>query len=159
MATIDIVILVIVGLSCLIGAVRGFIKEALSLASWVAAILVAGLFSAQLADLMSGLLDNASLRRIIAFALLFVGTIFMGTVINSLIAKLTSGSSLQGVDRVLGGLFGLLRGSIVVLALVFVFIPFDFTRDWVRDSFLVPHAISLIEYFQNLLEPTLSTVV
>jgi len=76
MAVIDIIILCIVAISALIGVFRGLIKEALSLASWFAAIVAGTLFSAQLADLIENLINNASLRRIAAFAILFIGVIF-----------------------------------------------------------------------------------
>lgn len=149
MALIDIIILVIIGISSLIGVFRGLVKEALSLASWFAAIVAGTLFSAQLADLMVNLINNASLRRIAAFAILFIVVIFAGTILSNLVSKLTQAAGLKGADRTLGGLFGILRGLIIVLVIVLVGSQFALSRNWFSDSFLVPYALAMIEYLQG----------
>ncbi len=149
MALIDIIILVIIGISSLIGVFRGLVKEALSLASWFAAIVAGTLFNAQLADLMVNLINNASLRRIAAFAILFIVVIFAGTILSNLVSKLTQAAGLKGADRTLGGLFGILRGLTIVLVIVLVGSQFALSRNWFSDSFLVPYALAMIEYLQG----------
>jgi len=149
LALIDIIILVIIGISSLIGVFRGLVKEALSLASWFAAIVAGTLFSAQLADLMVNLINNASLRRIAAFAILFIVVIFAGTILSNLVSKLTQAAGLKGADRTLGALFGILRGLIIVLVIVLVGSQFALSRNWFSDSFLVPYALAIIEYLQG----------
>ena len=149
MAIIDIIILVIIAISALIGIFRGLIREALSLASWFLAIVAGTLFSAQLADLMVNLINNASLRRIAAFALVFIVVIFTGTIVSNLIAKLTEAAGLRGADRILGGIFGILRGGIIVLVLVFIGTQFDISRVWFENSVLVPHAVAMLDYLQG----------
>jgi membrane protein required for colicin V production len=149
LALIDIIILVIIGISSLIGVFRGLVKEALSLASWFAAIVAGTLFSAQLADLMVNLINNASLRRIAAFAILFIVVIFAGTILSNLVSKLTQAAGLKGADRTLGGLFGILRGLTIVLVIVLVGSQFALSRNWFSDSFLVPYALAMIEYLQG----------
>jgi len=149
LALIDIIILVIIGISSLIGVFRGLVKEALSLASWFAAIVAGTLFSAQLADLMVNLINNASLRRIAAFAILFIVVIFAGTILSNLVSKLTQAAGLKGADRTLGALFGILRGLIIVLVIVLVGSQFALSRNWFSDSFLVPYALAMIEYLQG----------
>ena len=74
---------------------------------------------------MVNLINNASLRRIAAFAILFVVVIFTGTIVSNLISRLTEAAGLRGVDRVLGGLFGVLRGMIIVLVIVFIGTQFE----------------------------------
>lgn len=150
MALVDIIILAIVAVSALIGVFRGLIKEALSLASWFLAILAGTLFSAQLADLMTNLINNASLRRIAAFAILFIAVIFTGTIVSNLVSKLTEAVGLKGADRILGGLFGILRGMIIVLVIVFIGTQFDISQVWFENSVLVPHAVAMIDYLQGM---------
>lgn len=149
MALIDIIILVIVAISALIGVFRGLVKEALSLASWFVAIVAGTLFSAQLADLMVNLINNASLRRIAAFAIVFIVVIFAGTIVSNLVSKLTEAAGLRGADRTLGGLFGILRGLIIVLVLVLVGSQFDVSQQWFSNSYLVPYALATIDYLQG----------
>ena len=146
---IDIIIVGIVAISALLGVFRGLIKEALSLASWFAAIVAGTLFSSQLADLMENLINNASLRRIAAFALLFIVVIFTGTLISNLISKLTEAAGLKGADRTLGALFGILRGIIIVLVIIFIGSQFDISQAWFDGSKLVPHALAMIDYLQG----------
>lgn len=150
MAVVDIVFLVIIALSAMSGLFRGFVKEALSLASWVAAIFVAGVFSTELADMMSGLIENESLRRIAAFALLFVMTIFFGALLSNLASGLTTAAGLGGTDRVLGMLFGILRGVLITVLILFFTRPLDFTQDWFQGSFLVPYIVELSSWLEGL---------
>jgi len=149
-ALVDIIILVIVAVSALLGVFRGLVKEALSLASWFLAIVAGTLFSSELADLMVNLINNATLRRIAAFAILFIVVIFAGTLISNLISKLTQAAGLRGADRTLGGLFGILRGLIIVLIIVLVGSQFELSQNWFRNSLLVPHALAMIDYLQGL---------
>ena len=149
MAVIDIIILCIIAISALIGVFRGLVKEALSLASWFAAIVAGTLFSGYLADLMENLINNASLRRIAAFAILFIGVIFAGTLISNLVSKLTQAAGLKGVDRTLGALFGVLRGVIIVLFIILIGSQLDISEHWFNGSSLVPYAMAMIDYLQG----------
>ena len=67
----DWVIITVVGLSMLISLLRGFVREAFSLAGWVLGFVVAMVFADRLAYLLTGFIDDATGRDIVAFALLF----------------------------------------------------------------------------------------
>lgn len=149
MSMIDIIIVGIVAVSALIGVFRGLVKEALSLASWFAAILAGTFFSAQLSDLMENLINNDSLRRIAAFAILFIAVIFAGTLLGNMVSKLTQAAGLKGADRTLGGLFGILRGVVIVLVIILVCSQFDVSQSWLDGSMLVPYAVAAIDYLQG----------
>jgi membrane protein required for colicin V production len=149
MGMVDMIIVGIIAISALIGIFRGLIKEALSLASWFAAIIAGTLFSGQLADLMDNMINNDSLRRIAAFAILFIVVIFTGTIVSNLISKLTEAAGLKGADRILGGMFGVLRGMIIVLVIVFIGTQFDLSQVWFESSILVPHSVAMIDYLQG----------
>lgn len=149
MAVIDLIIIGIIALSALIGVFRGLVKEALSLASWFAAIMAGTLFSAQLAGWMENLINNDSIRRIAAFAILFISVIFAGTLLSNLVSKMTDAVGLKGADRALGVLFGILRGIIIVLVLILLARPFEVTQNWFNDSMLVPYGVVMIDYLQG----------
>jgi membrane protein required for colicin V production len=150
--TADIVILIVILISLLLGLWRGFVKEAFSLASWVAAVLIAGFFSAPLADLMTGVLGNATARSVLASATLFILVMFVGALIGNIMSKLSAKIGLRGVDRTLGSLFGLLRGLIIVLLVLFLTVPFQFSENWYRDSVLVPRLLLVLKYVENMLD-------
>jgi len=148
----DIVILLVIFISLLLGFWRGFVKEAFSLASWVAAVLVAGFFSAPLADLMTGVLANATARRLLASVLLFVLVMFTGALLGNIMSSLTAKIGLRSVDRALGSVFGLFRGLIIVLLVLFLTRPFQFSESWFQDSVLASRLMLVVDYLESLLD-------
>jgi len=142
----DISILIVIVISMLLGLWRGLVKEAFSLAAWVAAVFVAGFFSAPLADLMVNMLDNATVRRVLASTILFVLVMFAGTLLGNFMSKLSTAIGLRGVDRALGSLFGILRGLIIVLLVLFLTTPFEFSRTWHQGSVIVPYMMVILEH-------------
>jgi membrane protein required for colicin V production len=137
----DWTILAIVVISTLIGLSRGFVREVLSLLTWVAAFVVAMMFRDQLAPLLSNLVDTPSLQAIAAFAILFIFTLLAGAGLNMTLSAFVDATGLSGTDRVLGMVFGLLRGAVIVLALLILapaLAPVS-QDSWWRESLLIPH--------------------
>lgn len=151
MATVDLIIVGIVGLSLLFGAFRGLVKEALSLGFWIGGAVVASAYSPGMSVHLEGLISNPAAQRIAAFVLIFVFTVFLGGLITNAISKLTSRAGLGAVDRGLGALFGILRGVVIVTVVVVLTVQFELTREPYARSTLVPYVLELAEYFQNLL--------
>jgi membrane protein required for colicin V production len=148
MNEVDAIILVIIGLSCLFGIWRGLVKEVLSLVTWIAALTLARLYSGVLADFMGNLISNESARYVTAFAIVFVLVVMTGTLVNHLISKLLTITGLKLVDRLLGGVFGVVRGSVIVIVILFITGVFvNETPQW-QDSQLIPYGLSLIEWTQ-----------
>ena len=90
MSWLDIVILVIIGLSALISLVRGFVKESISLVSWILAGVVALRYFSALAGLLEPYVANEMLRNMSAFGLLFVVTLIIGAIVNFMMSQLVS---------------------------------------------------------------------
>ena len=146
MNEVDAAILGITVLSWLFGLWRGLIKEVLSLLTWVAALLVARVYSEYLAGWLVNLIDSSSARYVTAFAVIFVVVMMVGTVLNHLMAKLLTITGLKLVDRLLGGVFGIARGVIIVLVIVFILSVFvSETEQW-RQSMLIPYSMAAIEW-------------
>lgn len=137
MTAIDWTILVILIVSSLISLKRGFTKEALSLATWIVALVIARLFSDKLAVVLVGLIQSDAWRYTAAFSILFVATLIVGALINHLLGEFVRMTGLTGTDRVLGMVFGLLRGLVVVVALLALGRLFALDQFW-QDSLLVP---------------------
>lgn len=135
---VDVAILALIGVSTVIGLMRGLVKEVLSLVAWVAAFWVAIGFAADLAPHLDFVSDSEVVRAIGAFVILFVAALVVAALVNHLIAMLVKGSVLQGIDRVLGMVFGFLRGIVVVAALLVIGIVAEQQREqWWRDSFMI----------------------
>ncbi|MCB2387507.1 MULTISPECIES: CvpA family protein [Oceanospirillaceae] len=152
MAVIDWVILAVLAVSSLISLKRGFVKEALSLASWIAAFIIARLFSGNLATLLDGVVETNSVRWILAFVILFAGTVTIGAMVNHLLVEMVRMTGLGGTDRVFGMVFGLIRGLVVLVAIVyglqFTLVPQD---AWWQDSTFIPHLTTLADWARKTL--------
>lgn len=149
---VDIIVLGVITLSCLFGGLRGLVKEALSLGFWIAAVVLASLFSTNVADMMTGLIDTASVRRIAAFVLIFIATVFAGALISNLISKATAAIGLKAVDRALGAIFGIIRGIVIVTVFVMLTAEIDVMMDIYADSIFVPHLMVVAEYLRDFFD-------
>lgn len=136
----DYFILGLIGLSMLLSLWRGFIKEALSLATWVVAFVVAWSFSGLFAERLTPWIELPSARAVAAFAGLFLIVLILGALVNFLIGQLVSKTGLSGTDRILGTVFGVARGVVIVAVLVLLAGVTPLPRDpWWQASQLMPH--------------------
>ena len=144
MAWIDIAIVALIVLSAVLSLFRGFIKEALALASWLVALWVAMIFYQDLAAVLEPWVNEPSIRNIAAFSVLFVCVLLLGALVNYLTSKLVTRTGLAGTDRLLGTLFGLARGVVIVAILVLFAGLTPMPQDsWWQNS-------QLLGYFQEL---------
>ena len=116
MTIFDYIVLFILVSSVVISTMRGLVKEILSLLGWVAAFVVANAFGAQLAPMLPSVIPGDALRLIVAFIALFLGVRVLMGLLALAIGALIEASGLSLADRGLGGLFGLGRGIVIVLA-------------------------------------------
>lgn len=150
MVWVDWCILVTIAVSAVFGAFRGFVKEALSLAAWIVGFWVALAHWDLLADRLGGWIDSRATAATLAFAILLVGTLLIGTVIIHFVHKGLEKAGLQGFDRALGALFGLVRGvAIVAVALLFVSQYHADRADSWRRSKLVPYFGPVVKWMDS----------
>ncbi|MFC5548269.1 CvpA family protein [Massilia aerilata] len=116
MTIFDYIVLFILISSVVISTMRGLVKEILSLVGWVAAFVVANAFGAKLAPMLPSVVPGEALRLIVAFIALFLGVRILMGLLALAIGALIEATGLALADRGLGGLFGLGRGIVIVLA-------------------------------------------
>ena len=114
----DYFIVIVIALSMLMGLWRGLLREVISLTTWIAAFAIAYLFSEDGAAHLTPYIDIPSLRIATAFGALFLITLLIGGLIGILASYLVDYTGLTGTDRVLGMVFGLGRGAVVIAILV-----------------------------------------
>lgn len=140
----DWVIVGIIALSGLLSLKRGFLREAISLITWVVAFILARLFSGVLSTHIAPFLPDPAASLMAAFAILFVLTLLCGSLIQMLIIALVRATGLSATDRLLGVGFGVVRGGLVVIVMVALLRMTPVAaNDWWQSSSLIPHFVLL----------------
>ena len=143
-AWIDVVIIALIALSAILSLFRGFVKEAVALVTWLVALWVAMAFYEDLAAILSQWISLPSAQRITAFAVLFICVLLLGAIVNFLASKLVNKTGLTGTDKLLGIVFGVARGGVIVAILVLLAGLTPLPQDpWWQDS-------QMLGYFQEL---------
>ncbi len=153
MVWIDYAIIVIIAISALISLVRGFVKEAVSLAVWISAFFIASRFYTDLAVYLTGI-EQDLVRNGSAIAILFVITLILGAMVNHLLSEIVQFTGLSGTDKMLGMMFGGLRGALIVAAtLLFLdtLTPAS-DADWWNNSLLIEEFAFIVEWFFEILK-------
>ena len=154
MIWIDYILLVIIAVSALLSLWRGFVREALSLASWIVALWVALLFFHDLADWLARWIDTPSISDVVAFTILFVSTVVLGGLVNLLAGQLVAKTGLTATDRALGMVFGIARGVVIVAVLVLLAGLTTLPQDpWWSESVLLRHFQDLALWLRSFLPP------
>lgn len=125
---IDGVVALVIVLSALLAYSRGFVREALAIAGWVAAGVLAFIFAPQMEPLVKEIpvvgdfiADSCELSMIGAFTVVFAVALIVASLITPLFSSLVQRSILGGFDQGLGFLFGVARGVLLVAIAYFVY--------------------------------------
>jgi membrane protein required for colicin V production len=157
MLWIDILILAIITLSAVISLVRGFVREALSLATWIAAFWVAWLLFRPLAAQFESWIEVPSIRLGVAYAVLLIAVLLLGALVNHFMSLLVNSTGLTGTDRLLGIFFGAARGAVVVAILILLAGLTPFPRDdWWHASELIPYFQEMAIWLRQFLPPDIA---
>lgn len=120
MTLFDYAVLLILAASIVVSVLRGLVREILSLIGWIAAFVVASLFAEDVAQMMSATLDPKGIGLVAGFMIVLVGMALVSAIVSWGIMKAIAAAGMSLADRGLGGLFGLGRGLIIVVALAIV---------------------------------------
>lgn len=135
---LDGVLTAVVVLSMVTAALKGFIRELIALATLVTALVIAALGYVRAAVWFEDLTRSHAVALGAGFLTLFLGTMIVGALISVAARKLIQTSGLQTFDRILGGIFGLIRGIAIDSVLLMVLVAFAIKADAVRQSALAP---------------------
>jgi membrane protein required for colicin V production len=149
---VDWTLIAVIAVSSLISLRRGFVKEALSLLTWVVAGAVAWMFGGALSQHLVQFIETPSARVIAGCVILFVATLVVGALVNFVIGELVRVTGLSGTDRFLGMVFGAARGGLLVVVAVGLISLAPVQQDpWWQESSLVPHFLMIADWSKNLI--------
>jgi membrane protein required for colicin V production len=139
MNPLDWALLAVIGVSILLGLVRGFMREMISLAGWIAGIWLAVVFAATISAALPIAQDWPLARTAVVAVLIVVACVFLAAFVGWLVRELIKAAKLSAADRTLGGLFGLARGMLIVGLAVFLVRDTALYREpmW-RESLVLP---------------------
>jgi len=150
MAWLDIVLLAIIVVSTLVSLIRGFIREVLSLAAWILAFWVSIGFADRVAPSLMFMSESDIVRLITAFVVLFLVTLIAAALVNHLISLLVTKTGLSGTDRVVGMMFGLVRGvALIAVAMVVGLVAGVDAEAWWQASKVVEILTPLAEWMRS----------
>ncbi|MES1954762.1 CvpA family protein [Salinisphaera hydrothermalis] len=138
MIWIDVAIVVVVALSAIIGFFRGFLREALGLATWILAFYLAFILAQPGSAYLRQWIHSDSARLAAAFAIIFLVVLVAGAIVNYLLGRLINQTGFAGTDRAVGIVFGVVRGVAVLIVLVLLAGVTPVPRDswWQRSIFI-----------------------
>ena len=115
MTWLDYAIIAVLVISIVVSALRGVVREIMSLGGWIIAFLAANLFAGPLAAHLPQLIAGETLRALAAFLAIFICALILTALVGMLMSRLVNAVGLGAADKALGALFGLARGMIVIL--------------------------------------------
>ena len=152
LSAVDWILLAVLGLSFLLGVWRGIVQELLSLVGWVAAFYVSQMYAPIAAAWLPMEGSSQMLRYAAGFVVVFVAVLVGTVLVSVLIKKLISAVGLGPLDRLLGSLFGLMRGVVILLA-VTVFVGMTPMRD--TEAWKQAQGTQWLQQFLHVLKPVL----
>jgi membrane protein required for colicin V production len=153
MIMLDYLLIGVVAVSALMGLLRGFAKEAVSLTGWIVAIWGAWRFADPVQERLPELLNDPVISLWIARLIILIGVLFAAGIISRLISYLLNMTGLSSTNRTIGMLFGLARGVVLVGLAVKVMQATGFEADpWWQESKLIPYAVPLAQRLTDIAE-------
>lgn len=162
MGVFDLILAVIFLISILVGVMRGFIREALSIASWILAIWLGITFCDPAGEFIARYFSIPAdgFRSAAGFALVFIGTLFGFSIISYVISKLLVKGAIKGTDRILGIGFGVLRAGAIVIAVFLVGRGMGMENsDWWQNSKYLGYFEPMANYVETMLPSNLQSSV
>jgi membrane protein required for colicin V production len=135
LTVLDIIVIVVVLISATLAMVRGFVREVLSVASWLAAVAAAYFLYKPLVPMIRPYIESATVATIVAAAVIFFVALIVASYVTTKISDFVIDSRIGAIDRGLGFVFGAARG-VLLLIIALWFFNFLVARppDWVANA-------------------------
>lgn len=143
MSLLDLIVLLIVGASVVGGFIAGFARSGIGFIATIFGVLCGFWFYGIPAAAVHKYVHSWTASNLIGFVVVFFGLIFVGALIGKLLSKFFKWTGLSWLDRLMGAMFGLVRGALVAVAFIAVLLAFTPkpTPNWMVNSTVLPYAI------------------
>lgn len=157
--SLDYTILGVVVFSIILSFFRGFLREAISLVTWVLAVILSVKFAPEVSKMLGGVVASQDVRYGISLGIVFIIVFIVGLIVNKIVGGLVNTTGLGFLDRILGLGFGAARGLVLAVAIILVIglTPYDNTK-WVQHSVLLPYLKPLVQHLQENLPENIGKV-
>jgi membrane protein required for colicin V production len=154
MTPVDYLLVAIVGISLLFGAIRGFLRESVALLGWLVGLWLAWHHADEVMPFLGGALAGTELQVWVARLIILLAVIVVAWLIGSLLGYLVQRSGLTlGLDRILGGVFGLVRGAVIVgFAIMLADAAEMQDEPWWQESKLMPVGVEMAAVLRGYVE-------
>jgi membrane protein required for colicin V production len=151
--TIDFIVIGIIAFSAILGLIRGLIKEAFSLVGFALAMYLAYRFSGEVATRwLSSITGGVTAQNVLAFIGIFICVLILSKIISNLLNRVSSKIGLSFFDRLLGSIFGFIRGGLIVIVLSTLFALTDIPKsaEW-KDALTKPAVEMAVGFIRSWL--------
>jgi len=155
--SVDTFFIFVIIASILIGFLRGFVKEVISISALLLAVWVATNYGSYLGSYFAPWINDPGGQLWAGFVFGFIGVVIVGMIIAKLLSKIFRLSLSAKIDRILGAVFGFFRGAILLAIIVMGGQLTSFQeKTWWNESLYIPYAKLLsdkmIEYTPRSIE-------
>ena len=150
MILIDYIFIFVTLFYSLLGLIRGFSKQLISLVLWVALLFIIFKHLDIFISMISSYIDlDSSHTRIITIILLIFSTIFLIYLLNMTLSKIIALTIFENSDRFFGALASFLKAQIYISLFILLLLDTSFYEEILNDSYFVPYYLVLVEYISN----------
>lgn len=139
---LDYLFLCIVLVSTGFAVTKGLVREIVSLVALVGGFILAVLYYHALGRMLVEFCSTDSVANFLAFFIIFAGCLLIGAILSLIMNRFMKAVSIQWIDRLLGGIFGLLRGWAIASVLVLALIAFPLRENVIPQSVLAPYLLA-----------------
>ena len=138
MNAFDYLAIAVVLISGFYGLMRGVIKEAVSLMAWFLAVWLAFLYSGELSQYLATHIETQLLRSLVVVVVIFASVLIASSIVRRVASVVVEQVGLGGLDHLLGFLFGLVRGGVILMLLILILDLLGFSSDhWWKNSMMI----------------------
>lgn len=149
---LDFIFVIITFISILIGILRGFVKEILSIIFLILAVVLSILYYREAGNVFKGIINNSEVANFTGFIAVFLMILIVGSLVTFFLRKILVIGPIKSVDRLLGAFFGLLRAALLCSIFLFGILAFPGDKKGVvSNSQFAPQVFKVIKVIMGFI--------